>query len=151
LTILCKRLKLVDSKTGSHSATIVSILATSVLAAGVIMDYRYCLKSKEAVLTTGDEDTAVKFRPCDFSREIQSLKLDEAWGFEGIPNELVRHIPKPLKVLVSTCNHRCRRLDHFLAPWQEARTITLPKPNISQKYSDQPLVYQDTLFQKLIL
>jgi hypothetical protein len=44
----------------------------------------------EAQLATIDEDIPVNFRPCDISKEIQSLKLGKACGFDGIPNEFVQ-------------------------------------------------------------
>jgi hypothetical protein len=45
----------------------------------------------EALLATVDEDIPVNFRPCDVSKEIQSLKLGNARGLYGIPNECLRH------------------------------------------------------------
>jgi hypothetical protein len=42
----------------------------------------------EALLATVDENTLVKFRPCDVSKEIiHYLKLGKACGFDNIPNE----------------------------------------------------------------
>jgi hypothetical protein len=40
----------------------------------------------EVVLAAVSEDTPINFRPCDVSKEIQSLKLGMACGFDGIPN-----------------------------------------------------------------
>jgi hypothetical protein len=37
------------------------------------------------LLNTVDENPPVKFRPCDVSKEIRSLKLGEACGNYGIP------------------------------------------------------------------
>jgi hypothetical protein len=44
----------------------------------------------EVPMTTVDEDIPVIFRPCDVSKEIQSLKLRKAHGFDGIRNECVQ-------------------------------------------------------------
>jgi hypothetical protein len=40
--------------------------------------------SGHALLATVDEDTPVKFQSCDISKEIQSLKLGNACGFDNI-------------------------------------------------------------------
>jgi hypothetical protein len=40
----------------------------------------------EALLATVGEDTPVNFRPCGVSKQIQSLKLEKACDFDGIPN-----------------------------------------------------------------
>jgi hypothetical protein len=36
----------------------------------------------------------VDFRLCDFLKEIQSLKLGKAYGFDIIPNECLQHLPR---------------------------------------------------------
>jgi hypothetical protein len=41
----------------------------------------------EALLATVDEETPVNFRLCDVSKEIQSLKLEKACSYDGIPNQ----------------------------------------------------------------
>jgi hypothetical protein len=41
----------------------------------------------ESLLFTIDEDTPVKLQPCDILKEIQSLQLGRAYGFDGIPNK----------------------------------------------------------------
>jgi hypothetical protein len=41
----------------------------------------------QTLLATVYEDIPVNFRPCDVSKEIQSLKLGNASGFDVIPNE----------------------------------------------------------------
>jgi hypothetical protein len=50
----------------------------------------------EALLAIVHEDIPLNFRTCDLSKEIrvQSLKLGKARGFEGIPNECIRHLPR---------------------------------------------------------
>jgi hypothetical protein len=40
----------------------------------------------EALLSTVDENPPVKFRSCDVSKEIRSLKLGKTCGIDGIPN-----------------------------------------------------------------
>jgi hypothetical protein len=48
----------------------------------------------EALLAIVHEDITLNFRTCDVSKEIQSMKLGKARGFEGIPNECIRHLPR---------------------------------------------------------
>jgi hypothetical protein len=45
-------------------------------------------------LATVDEDTPVKFWPCYVLKEIQSLKVGKACGFDGITNECLQHPPR---------------------------------------------------------
>jgi hypothetical protein len=40
----------------------------------------------QPLVITVDENTPVKFRPCDVSKEFRSLKLGKACGINGIPN-----------------------------------------------------------------
>jgi hypothetical protein len=42
----------------------------------------------EALLATIDEDIPVKFRPGDISKEIQSLILGEACGFDKVKGKV---------------------------------------------------------------
>jgi hypothetical protein len=86
------------------------------------------------LLATVDEDTPVKFQSYDVSKEIQSLKLGKACGFDGIPNEHLQHLPRRRLVpLIHLVNH-CLRFGHFLAPWKEAKVITLSKPSKDPKF-----------------
>jgi hypothetical protein len=55
----------------------------------------------QALLTTADENSSVKFRPCDVSKEIRSLKLGKACGMDGIPNECLK---TPSKKISCSCN-----------------------------------------------
>jgi hypothetical protein len=62
------------------------------------------------------------------------LKLKEACGIDGIPNECIRHLPRrPLVHLTHLFNH-CFRLSHFPDSWKEAKIITLPKPGKDPKF-----------------
>jgi hypothetical protein len=47
---------------------------------------RYVEAQVEALMGTVNEDFPVNFRPCEVSKEIQSLKLGKAFGFDGLPN-----------------------------------------------------------------
>jgi hypothetical protein len=53
-------------------------------------DYRRHVGAQAEAL----EDMPVKFRPCDVSKETQSLKLRKVCDFDGILNERLRHLPR---------------------------------------------------------
>jgi hypothetical protein len=75
------------------------------------------LATVEVLLATVDEDMPVNFRPSDVSKEIQTLKLGKACGFDGIPHEYLRHLPRrPLVHLTHLFNH-CLQLGHFPVTW----------------------------------
>jgi hypothetical protein len=62
-----------------------------------------------------------KLRPCDIHKLVYSLKLREACGVDGIPNECFRHLPRrPLVHLTHLFNH-CLQLSHFPKHWKEAK------------------------------
>jgi hypothetical protein len=48
----------------------------------------------ESLLATVDEDIPVNFQPCDVSKDVHSLKIGKACGFNGIPNEFIGHFPR---------------------------------------------------------
>jgi hypothetical protein len=48
----------------------------------------------EDLLTTVDENTLVILPPCDVSKEIHSLKVGKACGFDDISNECPRHLQR---------------------------------------------------------
>jgi hypothetical protein len=87
----------------------------------------------QALLTTVEENPSVKFRPCEVSKEIRSLKVGKACGIDGIPNEWLRHLPRSLVHITHLYNH-CLRLCHFPASWKEAKIIALPKPGKNPKF-----------------
>jgi hypothetical protein len=58
-------------------------------------DHRRQVKAQvETLPATVGEDFPVNFRPCEVSKETQSLKLGKACSFDGIPNECLRHLPR---------------------------------------------------------
>jgi hypothetical protein len=84
-------------------------------------------------------------QPPAISKEIKSLKLGKAFGFDGIGNECLRHLSKRPVFHLTYLFYHCRRLDHFLASWKRKRIITLPKPGKDRTISpnlesDQPLL-----------
>jgi hypothetical protein len=78
----------------------------------------------------------VKFRPCEVSKEILSLKLGKACGIDGIPNECLRHLPRRSLVHITHLFSHCLRLCHFPAPWKEAKIIALRKPGKNPKFPE---------------
>jgi hypothetical protein len=99
----------------------------------------------EALLAIVDEDSPVNFRPCDVSKEIQSLKL-------GIPNECLPQLSR------RTLGRFTHLFNHCPAPLKEAKTtsIILPKPGKDRKFPKKlgPISLLSTmgkLSEKLIL
>jgi hypothetical protein len=108
------------------------------------------------LLTTVDDDSPVKFRPCDVSKEIRSLKLGNACGIDAIPNECLGHLPRRSLVHITHLLNHCLSLCHFPAPWKEARIIALPKPGKNPKFTEnlRPIILLSITgkpFEKLIL
>jgi hypothetical protein len=91
----------------------------------------------QALLTTVGETPPppVKFRQCDVSKEVQSLKVGTACGIDGNPNEYLRHLPRRSLVHVTHLYNHCLKLCHFPAPWKEAKIIVLPKPGKNPKFT----------------
>jgi hypothetical protein len=87
----------------------------------------------EALLATADEDTSVNFRPCDVTKETQTLTLGKAYGFDGIPNECLWDLPRRTLVHLAHLFNHCLQLGHFAAPLKEAKIMTLPKPTKDPK------------------
>jgi hypothetical protein len=97
-----------------------------------------------------------KVRSCDIHNLADSLKLRNACGLDGIPNECLRDLPRrPLVHLTHLFNH-CLRLSYLPKPWKEAKVITLPKPGKDPKFpqnlrSISLLSATGKLFEKIIL
>jgi hypothetical protein len=53
------------------------------------------------------------------------LKLGNACGFDGIPNEYLLHLPRRHFVHLTNLLNHCLQIGHFLAPWKEEKIITL--------------------------
>jgi hypothetical protein len=109
----------------------------------------------EALLVTIDENIPVNCRPCDPSKEIQSLKLGKACGFDGISNEYLRHLQRHLLYLTHLFDH-CLRIGHFPAPCKEAKVANLPKTSKDPKFPKKirPISLLSTtgkLFDNLVL
>jgi hypothetical protein len=87
---------------------------------------------------------------------VQSLKLGKACGSDGIPNECLQHLSRRLLVHLTHLFNHCLQFGHFLAPWNEAKVITLPKPSKHPKFPQNLLLISllsstGKLFEKLIL
>jgi hypothetical protein len=92
-----------------------------------------------ALLSTICEDIPVNFLPCDLSKEVLSLKLGKACGFDDIPNECLWYLPRRPFVHMTCLFNHCLWLDHFLALWKEAEIKTLMKPNKDPTFSQNVL------------
>jgi hypothetical protein len=110
----------------------------------------------QALLETVDNSSPERVRPCELQKIIKTLKLKKACGSDGIPNELLSHLPRrPLVNRTHLFNH-CIRLSYFPASWKEAKAITLPKPGKDPKFPQnlRPIRLLSTmgkLFEKVIL
>jgi hypothetical protein len=112
------------------------------------------LKSKPCWLLSV-ETTLLSSDPVMSRKAIESSKLGKARGFDGIPNECVRHFSRrPHLHLTHLFNHWLW-LGHFPTFWKEAKIITLLKlddpkfpPNLR---SISILSTMGKLFEKLIL
>jgi hypothetical protein len=110
----------------------------------------------QALLETVDKNPPQRIRPCDVQKLIKTLKLRKACGIDGIPNECLRHLPRPPLVHFTHLFNHCLRLSHFPNPWKEAKIITLPKPGKVPKFPQnlRPISLLPTtgkLFEKVIL
>jgi hypothetical protein len=110
----------------------------------------------QTLLEAVDKKPPDRIGPCDLQKLISSLKLIKSCGFDGIPNECIRYIPRrPLVHLAHLFNH-CLWLSHFPKSWKEAKYITLPKPVKDPKFPKnlRPISLLSTtakLFQKVFL
>jgi hypothetical protein len=103
----------------------------------------------QALLEAVDSNPPERIRPCDLQKLLYSLKLKEAYGIDGIPNECLRHLPTHL------FNH-CIRLSHFPTSWKEAKVVALPKhckdPKFPQNVRPSSLLSSTgKVFEKVIL
>jgi hypothetical protein len=124
------------------------------MACATVIIGRHAETEVESLQATIDKAVSAKFRPCDISKEIESLKSGKAFSFDFILNKCLRHLPRrPLLHLRYLFNH-CLRLCHFPTPLKEAKFITLQqtrqRPKIFPKLtSDQPIVhYQQTILEQ---
>jgi hypothetical protein len=76
----------------------------------------------EALLATADEDTSVNFQPCDISKETQSSNSGKAYGFDGISNKCLQHLPRRTVAYLIHLFNYCLQLVHFPAPQKEAKS-----------------------------
>jgi hypothetical protein len=88
-----------------------------------------------APLATVDGEPLVKFRTCGVSKEIHSLRLGKACGFDGIPNVCLKHFLRRALVHLMHLFNPCFCLCHFPAPLKEAKITTLPKLSKDPKFT----------------
>jgi hypothetical protein len=88
----------------------------------------------QALFEAVDDSPPERVRPCDAQKLIKFLKLKNAFGIYGIPNECLRRISRrPLVHLTHLFNH-CLWLSYFPSSWNEPKAITSPKPGKSPKF-----------------
>jgi hypothetical protein len=57
---------------------------------------KQAVSTVEALLTTVDKSTSDKFQPCGVSKEMQYLKLGQAYDLDGISSECLWHLRRIL-------------------------------------------------------
>jgi hypothetical protein len=108
------------------------------------------------LLTSVDDNSLGKAKPCDIRKLTNSLKLRKACGLGAIPNEYLRHFPRTSLVYLTHLFRHYIQLSHFPMPWKKAKVITLPKtgkdPKLSQNF--RPISLSSTtgkILEKVIL
>jgi hypothetical protein len=109
----------------------------------------------QALLETEDTNPTEKVGPCDLQKLVNSLKLRNACGIDGIKNERLRHLPRKTLVHLTHLFNHCFQLSYFSSSRKEAKVITLPKPGKEPKFPQNlrqiSLLYTTgKLFQKVI-
>jgi hypothetical protein len=109
----------------------------------------------QTLLKVVDNSSPERIRPCNLQKLVNSLKLRKACGIDGIPNECLRQLPRPLVHLTHLINN-CLWLSHFPMPWKDEKIITLPKPENDSKLPQNLqlislLSTTSKLFEKVIL
>jgi hypothetical protein len=62
------------------------------------------------------------------------LELGKACGFGDIPNECLTHLPRKTLVHLTHLFNHSLQVCYFLAPWNAAKIITLPKSDKDPKF-----------------
>jgi hypothetical protein len=94
--------------------------------------------------------------PSEVQQAIMDLKVSKAPGPYGIPNRVLRHLPKrEITVLTKVLNAVLRR-QYFPSPWKHARVVSILKPGKDPALpsSYRPISLLDTvgkLFEKILL
>jgi hypothetical protein len=87
----------------------------------------------QALLASAEDTMLGNIRPCDIHKFVNSLKLRNACGLDGFPNKCLKHVPRiPLVHVTYLLNH-CLQLSHYPKSWEEAKVITLLKPDKDPK------------------
>jgi hypothetical protein len=75
----------------------------------------------QALFTSVDNTPLGKVRLRDIHKLVNSLKLRNACGLDGIRNKCLRHLPRrPLVHLTHLFNY-CLLLSHFPEPWRKQK------------------------------
>jgi hypothetical protein len=110
----------------------------------------------QALLASVDDTPLGGVKPCYILKLAKSLKLRNACGLDGIPNECLTHIPRKSLVYLIYLFNYCLRLSCFQKPWKKEKIISFPKPGEDQKFPQSlspisPLSTIGKLFEKVIL
>jgi hypothetical protein len=97
-------------------------------------DHKRQVEARVKDLKVVDINPLERIKPSDVQKLINTLKLREACGSDGIPNECLRQLPR--RPLVHLTNLFYSLLSHFPKSWKDATIITLPKPGKDPKFPE---------------
>jgi hypothetical protein len=94
--------------------------------------------------------------PSEVQQAIRGLQVGKAPGPNGIPNRVLRHLPKCATIFLMKVFNAVLRRQYFPSAWKHARVVSILKPG---KYPTLPSSYRpisllDTvgkLFEKILL
>jgi hypothetical protein len=94
--------------------------------------------------------------PSEVLQAIKRLKVDKAPGQNGIPNRVLRHLPKRVITFLTKVFNTVLRRQYFPSAWKHARLVSILKPGkdptLTSSY--KPVSLLDTvgkLFEKILL
>jgi hypothetical protein len=94
--------------------------------------------------------------PSEVQQAIRGLKVGKAPGPNGIPNRVLRYLPKRAITFLTKVFNAVLRRQYFPSAWKHARVVSILKPgkNSTLPSSRRPTSLLDTvgkLFEKILL
>jgi hypothetical protein len=94
--------------------------------------------------------------PSEVQQAIRGLKVGKAPGPNGIPNRVLRHLPKRGITFLTKVFNGVLRRQYFPSAWKHARVVSILKPgkDPALPYCYRPISFLDTvgkLFEKTLL
>jgi hypothetical protein len=118
----------------------------------VIQMVNEAMRAYEYALASEPKQTS----PSEVQQAIRVLKVCKAPGPNGIPNRVLRHLPKPAITFLTKVFYAVLRRQHFPSAWKHYRVVSILKsgkdPTLPSSY--RPISLLDTvdkLFEKIPL